>query len=146
MRHAGTSLPSPHIDTKKLVSDGEFFCYKPGMALLCSCCRRSRQILIHHCNDICDDHIDDGHIIVGITDIKCYIKSMVKNASNGRFAKSTRDPSSREAATKFAKDAKAFSAKHTTSKESARAVLTQIGITTSRGKLTKKYQTQKRSA
>lgn len=71
---------------------------------------------------------------------------MPKTKTNERFVTITRDPSSREAASKFAKGAKAFSAKHATSKESARAVLSDIGITTKRGKLTKNYQTQKRSA
>ena len=82
----------------------------------------------------------------GIINIECYIGTMPKNATSGRFVTTMRDPSSKEAASKFAQGAKAFSAKHTTSKESDRAVLSDIGITTKRGKLTKNYQTQKRSA
>ncbi len=73
-----------------------------------------------------NSQLENEHSNIGNSDIECYIENMSRNATNGRFVTTMGDPPSQEAASKFAEGAKAFSAKHTTSKESARAGLSEV--------------------
>lgn len=76
-----------------------------------------------------------------MVEVAMAVKKLARNAKNGRFI----DPSSPEAAKKFAKDARSFVSTHTQTQAAARAVLIDLGIYTESGRLTAKYKTVKAS-